>query len=879
MQAVMPTPLQLSPKHLDDEALTIRNCKLQQEQFGQWLKDRFLAGDNINELVHSRATFIDELLERLWHKFQLDQSNNLSLVAVGGYGRRELHPHSDIDILILSKKSLSKEQQEQISQLITFLWDIRLDVGQSVRTVKECFVLGKEDITIATNLFEARCLCGDHAIFDSLQAKVTSKRFWPSNKFFIAKWDEQKARHQQYGGTGDSLEPDLKGNPGGLRDMQNISWVAGRHFGSTDLLELSNAGFLTNAEYRELLDCRDFLWRVRFALHLGLNKADNRLLFDRQTTVAETLGYQGEHNQPVEQLMKQFFQTSRRVTELNEMLLQRFDEVILGNNINKTKAIDGDFQIRGSLIDANTPDLFQNKPYKILQMFIHIAEHTEITGVYSTTLRQLRDSRRRLNIWLQDIPECRKLFVKLLKHPGVTGLPLTLMHRYGVLATYLPSWSKIVGQMQFDLFHAFTVDEHTHRLLQEVHNFSLDKCKLTHPLCHKAFKRLERPDLLVLAAIFHDIAKGRGGDHSELGAHEVVEFCKLHGYSRSSTRLVAWLVQHHLTMSGIAQRCDLQDPEVIKSFANTVRDERHLDMLLCLTVADIRATNNKLWNSWKASLLKELYKNTQRGLRLGLQKPVDIRDQIKEKRLQALELLHQKAYTRHSIDPLWKTFRADYFLRHTPAQIAWHTAAIIEHPGSSPLVLVSKRATRGGTEVFIYSPERDHLFASVAKVLDQKNLNILDARIMVSRTGKVMDTFVVLQGDGKPIAPRHAGQIISSLKHAVQQGVSEVTLSNDLPRMIREFTVPTQVHFLPTQNNTTMLEIIALDRPGLLAQVAAIFQESNLLLHRAKITTIGEQVEDFFTLTTENREQLDNEQKQSLKEKLLAALAPPEDSE
>ena len=856
-----------SPLDRDHYRERLAHCMSQQQT-------RFEAGEEIITLVTERARFMDALLIELWQQFGFDRVQGLTLIAVGGYGRGELHPHSDIDLLLLYEEEPDEVLGLRIGDFIAFLWDLRLEVGQSVRNVAECVEQGRRDITIATNLIEARYITGHHPGFDALKAATSPAHFWPSEAFFRAKRQEQQERHQQFQGTAYKLEPDIKSNPGGMRDIQTLAWVARRHFGATTLTEMTSHGFLNQAEFRELQDCQNFLWKVRFALHMAINKGDNRLLFDRQRTVAQMLGFEGEGNAPVEQMMKRFYQTVRRVAELNEMLLQLFDEAILGNSAMDVRRLSDEFQLRGRLIDAVEPDLFTREPAAILRLFYQIAQHPNVTGIHSATLRQLREARRRLGCWLQDIPECRRLFMALLRHPGGIGLPLTLMHKYGILAAYLPQWNLIVGQMQFDMFHAYTVDEHTHRLFKHFHFFADPESRKRHPLCHELFNQLRKPELLYVAALFHDIAKGRKGDHSELGAVDALEFCQLHGFDRYESRLVAWLVRHHLLMSVTAQRRDIYDPDVITDFAQKVRDELHLELLCCLTVADICATNDTLWNDWKGTLLRELFFATQKALRLGLENPPDMRLKIRENQRQAKQQLAQREMSEEAINTLWGDFKADYFLRHSPEQIAWHTRHILEQEDDRPLVLVGKHPTRGGSEIFIYCRDMPNLFATVASTLDQKNLNIHDAQIMSSRSGFVLDTFIVLEPNGQPISPNRLPTIKGALEKALQNPGKLVLRCKPPSRRHRQFDVPTRVTFLPHKGEVrhTLVELIALDAPGLLARIGAVFQQCGLALHAAKITTIGERVEDFFSLTTLDGEPLDSEQQQQLEARLVQQL-------
>ena len=868
------------PLTFKEEQIEISELKQQLEQFTENQKNEFLNHHPVTDLVLSRSEYMDRLLTRLWQHFGFSTLPHISLVAVGGYGRGELHPLSDIDILVVSQKTLPQALGDKVSQFITLLWDLRLEVGHAVRTVAECLDIGSADLTVATNLQESRLLCGSEDTFQQLKIKIHSDSFWPSETFYKAKIQEQKERHARYHDTTYNLEPDIKSTPGGLRDIHTLSWVARRHFGATSLLEMSKYGFLTDAEYRELVECQDFLWRVRFALHIELRRYDNRLTFAHQAQVAEHLGYSGEGNRGVEMMMKEFYRTLRRVAELNKMLLKLFDQAIInGGETQDAQILDEDFQRRGSLIEARKPALFQARPETILDMFIHIANDSSIEGVSPPTLRQLRTARRRLNRFLHTIPEAREKFMTLVRHPNALHKAFSLMHKLGVLSAYLPQWSQIVGQMQFDLFHVYTVDEHSIRLLKHINRFSYAANHDKHPICCEVYPRIQKKELLILAAIFHDIGKGRGGDHSEIGAVEAYSFCIEHGLSKPEAKLVSWLVQNHLLMSVTAQRRDIYDPDVITEFAKKVRDEESLEYLVCLTVADICATNPELWNSWKRTLLAELFHSTQRALRRGLENPVDVRDRIRHNQQMASALLRKEGFTAREIEVLWQRFKADYFLRHTHKQIAWHCENLLrlEDP-SQPLVLISKKATRGGTEVFVYSKDQPALFATVVAELDRRNFNVHDAQVMVSKDGHVLDTFMVLDQHGEAIDEARHKAVIKHLTHVLEDGRPTKIRTRRTPRNLQHFKVKTSVEFLPTKSKKrTLMELRALDTPGLLAQVGATFAELNINLHAAKITTIGERAEDLFILTSDIGGRLTEEQQQALRERLtehVSELAP-----
>ncbi len=840
--------------------------------FNEWLKKAFSDND-VNNLLNARAIFVDAILTKLWCQHHLDEFQ-ISLVAVGGYGRGELHPYSDVDILLLTQTEIELDLEERISSFITQLWDIKLDVGHSVRSITECLKQAINDVTVATNLMEMRQIAGNEALTQQLLPLLNEDVFWTSEKFFIAKREEQKKRHQQYHGAAYTLEPNLKASPGGLRDIQTIAWVAKRHFQADSLEELVEHQYLYPNELAELIEAQDYLWRMRFALHFVAKRSENRLLFDYQTDVAKMMGFGDEGKAPVERMMKRFFRIIARVGELNSILLQRFkQEIIQDSEHLDSITINQDFELVDKLINTTNDRIFM-RPVKMIEMFLIIAQEPGIKGIHSYTLRLMRNARRRLISGLIDYAQCREIFMAIIKHPRGLGLAFNLMHRHGIIGSYLPSWRNIVGQMQFDLFHAYSVDEHSYRVVKNLYQFSQKEHNHKYPLCSKIMQKIRKPEVLYLAGIFHDIAKGRGGDHAKLGAVDALMFCQSHQMSKHDSNMVSWLVESHLLMSVTAQRRDINDENVIRAFGEVVRDEAHLDYLYCLTVADMRATNESLWNSWKSNLLQDLYFNTLRAFRRGLSKPVETRSKVRENQQQALDILADSDIDESQLTALWQEFRVDYFLRYSPEQIARHCQRIIGHKRDEPLVIISPKPYRGGTEVFVFAKEKINTFASTVELLGMKKLSIHDAKIITTKTGYTVNTFIILDSRGKALKESYqTTEITQALSERLKQdNYCDIPLQ-PARREVKQFKFPLRASFIKINaKSKTMIEIIALDRPGLLSNIAQVFQQLQINIHSAKITTFGEKADDVFTISTSDNMALTEEEKQQLADKLTQEI-------
>jgi [protein-PII] uridylyltransferase len=845
-------------------------------QAHEQLKKRFLAEEPVEELVHTRAALIDAVLRAAWRKHCAAQ-DSWALVAVGGYGRGELHPASDIDILLLVPHVPDGAGSAAVEGLVTLLWDIGLEVGHSVRTVSECAEESVGNVSVMTTLLESRLLAGSPALLAAMRAALGPERIWPVKQFFEAKVHEQTERHLKANDTAYNLEPNVKTGPGGLRDIQTIAWVAKRQFGADTLDGLVTHGFLTEAELRRLKQAQAFLWKVRFGLHTLNGRREDRLLFDHQLRLAKSFGYEdASYTLAVEQFMQRYYRTVMDVSLLNELLLELFREAILTES-EPPRPLNARFQVRNGSLEAVSEEVFARTPSALLELFVLLQQNPEIRGVRASTMRAVAK-----NLWLIDEefrqnPRHHRLFLEILRAPvGVTH-ELRRMNTYGVLGRYIPAFGRVVGRMQYDLFHAYTVDAHTLFVVSNLRRFAIPRYDHELPDASRLMQQLPKSEVAYLAALFHDIAKGRGGDHSELGAVDAEAFCLEQGLSPYDARLVAWLVRNHLELSITSQKQDIGDPQVITAFARKVGDETHLDYLYVLTCADVRGTNPKLWNSWKASLFREFYQRVKRALRRGLESPIDAEHLVRETQDAVRRLLLEHGIAEQAIVASWTRFTPGYFLQHSPEEIAWHTRLLAERDAASdePLVALEPRSVRGTTAALIFARPRRHGFARTTAALDQLGLNIVDARITPTGDGFSLDLYHLLEDDGAPITDTDRQAEIERALWRSLQGPADApfAVSRRAPRQARMFNTPTHIALsVDERNHRSVLELTAGDRPGLLCEVGKVLMAERVELHAAKIMTVGERAEDVFYLTDFDNRPLSASATERLKEHLVQAL-------
>jgi [protein-PII] uridylyltransferase len=847
------------------------------------LKQRFFENASAQFLVTSHAWLVDQLLVRAWsrHLPLLPPTTRIALVAVGGYGRGELHPASDIDLMVLLDKDDVNKLRGFLEALLRFLWDMGIEVGHSVRTLKDCVREGKNDITVATNLMESRLLHGDDELFERMRRVTHAAKIWPSKKFFAAKRKEQKDRHHRFDDTAYNLEPNIKDGPGGLRDIQMISWVTQRHFDTTSLHDLVDREFLSEEEYHALIRGRNFLWLVRAGLHYVAGRREDRLLFDHQRTLAKHFGYSDEHGiLAVEQFMKRYYRTIKELSLLSEILLQHFEEEILSSGKAKIKPINRRFQSHLGFVEVTHPRVFERAPFAILEIFLILQQHPELKGVRAGTIRLLRANLPRIDSKFRKDLACRSLFMEILRQPHGITHELRRMNAYGVLGAYLPAFGKIVGQMQHDLFHVYTVDAHSLMVVRNLRRFTVPEFRHEFPLPSEIIQQVVKPERLYLAGLFHDIAKGRGGDHAVLGEEEVENFSRLHNLSEYDTRFIKWLVRQHLVMSATAQREDISDPEVVRQFAQKVGDQEHLDNLYLLTVADMRGTSPAVWNTWKGRLLSQLYSATTRLLRHGIAEPIDLEAHVADLRKAALDCLRPSGLSPELVTTFWQGLDADYFLPYDAESLAWQAQAIAgAHATELPIVATRYSLDLGGSEFLIYTPDRDDLFVIMTAGFDRMNLSIMDARIHTLRNGFALDTFVVLDHSGQAISDtRRLAQLQKAMRdQLLNPRAGRDMQSTALSRQLKHFPIETRVTFSPSpKGQLTIMEVMAQDRPGLLYQVALALKHCHVNLVAAKVSTYGERAEDIFFINNRAQPLTDKAQLTCLETEIIKRLGQAE---
>ncbi len=837
----------------------------------------FAMGIPILDLLHTRCERVERAcIAAFQHVFE--DSTGIALIATGGFGRGELFPQSDVDLLLLIQDQHDARLKSGVERLLGLLWNIGLQASHVTRTVAQCAEESENDLASATALFEARLLGGDGLLYAQMQDVIQPERVWDGEQFLHAKRDELRSRHLRFNDTAFNLEPNVKEGPGGLRDLHALIWVAGRAFGLSQIAQWPAAGLCSAADAQRLLDAQELLSRVRYGLHRSTQRREERLLFDQQRALARmfepTLGER--ENIVVERFMQGFFRAAGNVRRVGERLWAAWLDRVEGRQPSPERALDAGFVARGQRLALDRTEI---DPAAAMLAFEMMSRHAELIAIEPALEARISALSLESEAAAWRDPQIASSFLRIVRDAGDVMKVIGRMVDCGVLGRIVPAFEQVTGRMQYDMFHVYTVDQHTLFVMQKLRTFADPARAHAHPLAHEIYARLRKPELLLLAGLFHDIAKGRGGDHSELGEVDARVFCQWLGLPEMDTDLVAWLVRQHLTMSVTAQKKDISDPEIVHQFAALVEDWERLDYLYLLTVADIFATSPKLWNSWKGQLLATLHQATRYALRRGLEHPVHARERILEAQFGALTSLAQSGYDALAVRALWDEYPDENFLRFTPAQLAWQTAAILDHGDSSePLVTARAAGERGGTEIFVYSVDRDGLFATITAVLDRFQLSVQEARIATSRQGHVLDAFQVLDADQKQVSdPQRLQELVERLRAELLKPELNLTPARRAwTRQQKHFHVPLRLEFQADEKRgRTGLALVCSDRPGLLAHVTQAFRACGVRVHDARIATFGERVEDLFELTDENDQRLDDVQMRALRATLTHELEIP----
>ena len=811
------------------------------------LRRDYEARSSSSHFLAGRTALVDASLQALWAHHALPA--DLALVAVGGYGRGELFPSSDIDLMVLLPAEPGHALEQALTTFVSDLWDIGLEVGVSVRTLTDCLEQGAADVTVQTTLLEARLLDGCPTLFDRFQHEFRQQL--DIRSFFKAKTLEQQHRHARYDDTPYALEPNCKESPGGLRDLQMLGWIARAAGLARNWRDLARKRLLTGAEASELRSIERFLQHIRIRLHHLCGRAEDRLLFDHQENLARAMGIDATSGKRAsEVLMQRFYLTAKKLTQINTILLQNYAAVIFPDTSSDVpEVLNERFQITRELLDVRHDRVFEKHPSALLECFTILQQRADLKGMSARALRLLWLNRKRINAAFRAEPHNRALFMQILHTPRSLVRELRRMNQYGILGRYLPAWRRIVCQMQHDLFHVYTVDQHILMVVRNLHQFTLGKHAHEYPLMTKLMLGFERHWVLYVAALFHDIAKGRGGDHSLLGMDDARQFCEQHDIPADDTALIVWLVEHHLTLSRVAQKQDTSDPAVIQEFAELVGDERRLTALYLLTHADIRGTSPKVWNGWRGKLLEDLFFATRRRLQGATPRQALGLD---ERQAQARALLRLHGLEEEVEDTFWAQLDPAYFMRTDADDIAWHTRLLHDRPANAQSVVKARvTPSADGLEVMVYTPDANDLFARLTGFFGKRGLSILDAKIHTTRHGYALDTFILQdpaqEADYRSLATLIEHDLSAHLDvDSPPEHPGEVRLS----RHVQHFPITPSVHIRADETGQHfILTISSVDRPGLLFHIAQLFARHNITVHTAKITTLGERIEDTFLLS------------------------------
>lgn len=819
-----------------------------EKEYKDWLKKRRPRISSIGRLLTRRSKDIDLLIGAIWQSSNLSNKKNLSLFAVGGYGRQQLHPHSDIDLLILYKGNLKEDKVNELEAFIGKLWDLNLDIGHSVRSITQEEKIVFSDLQAFTNLLESRFLFGDQNLSSLPKQILQKKGLWKKEKFLIHKIEEQEIRHHKFDNTEYNLEPNLKSSPGGLRDIHILDWLLLNYSRDNHKLhDLEN--ILSEAERKELTKSKQWLWTLRYLLHKEAGREEDRLLLNFQLSIARKLFPNVEdNNSAAEKLMHRYFRSALNISEINATTLQGFKEVLVRTKKKTIKIKDKNFQVRNNLIELKDLDAFKKNPSLILEIFVKLCENPDIAGINSSTLKKIKENRNLINSSFRNKKKNIDLFMQIIRSERLMVTQLEQMKQLGILGRYLPEFGRVTGQMQYDLFHIYTVDAHTLQVLRNMRRLFLKTSKEIYPFASELTQKLPKMEILYIAGLYHDIGKGRGRDHSGLGRKIVRRFSERHRLNKKDSLLIEWLVENHLKMSITSQKEDLNNHKVINDFADFIKTEDRLNYLYCLTVADISATNPALWNSWNETLLNDLYFKTLNTISY-MKESTKFSKAESEKNLNSIPKKYQL-----KIKELWKTFYPSYFENNSPKETIQHSLLITKRSIDSIAKFFPNTESNQTNSLMVYTKDRVNVFGTIVGELDSQNINVLDANLYGTKNGYCLDHIKISDAEGEPLSLGEEkifeieNKIIDSLEKEI---LKPRIVNRKLPRHFLTLKKETKIEINHDMNNRwTQVDIKTADRPGLLSSICSVFAKNNASIKKARISTYGERAEDRFCISS-----------------------------
>ena len=842
----MPSNLILSNQEI--RKATLLSKKNSDKEFINWLKKRKSGISGIEQFLRNRSKGIDNLISSIWVDSTLSEKENICLFAVGGYGRQELHPYSDIDLLILYKGKLNKNIRTSVESFISQLWDLELDIGHSVRSCYEEEKIVTSDLQAFTNLLESRFLFGDLRLQPVTKKIIEKKGIWRKDKFLLDKIEEQEQRHKKYDNTEYSLEPNVKSSPGGLRDIHILNWLLLNYSRKNHKLR-GIERIISETERRELKKSKLLLWTLRYLLHREAGREEDRLLLNYQPSIANQLFPRIKNsNSAAEKLMHRYFRSALNISEINTTTLKRFKENLVKPTKSKTTIKDKNFKLKNNLIELKNLNAFKKNPSLMLEVFVKLCENPEISGIHSETLMKLKESRNLINSSFRKKKKNNDLFMKLLRSERLMVTQLEQMKQLGILGRYLPEFGRVTGQMQYDLFHIYTVDAHTLQVLRNMRRLLLGTSKDIYPFASDLTQKLPKLEILYIAGLYHDIGKGRGKDHSGLGKKIVKRFCERHRVTKQDADLIEWLVKNHLTMSITSQKEDLSNPKIINNFSEIIGNEERLNYLYCLTVADISATNPSLWNSWNESLLNDLYFKTLNTINFK-------QESFKFSKSEAEKQFSSKTKSdRIKVKELWKNFYPSYFQSHPPELIKDHSLLISKRKSDTAVKVFSKNESFNTDSLLVYTKDRLNVFRTVVGELDSLNISILEASLYGTKNGYCLDHIIIsdYKGDALQLNKDQIREIELRITSSLEKDkLKPKIVKKKLPRHFLTLKKDTQIEISHDMvNRWTQLDIRTADRPGLLSSICSVFAKNNASIKKARISTYGERAEDRFCISS-----------------------------